>query len=148
MRSRLSLAVVYGAALGASYAAAWLALERAATAPFVLALLMLVLAGTAAGTFAGEAVRRLRRPFPARFAAALLLLLGGTAAATSLLLFLQALARSEIPWDWPASHLVLWTVTMAVGAVYGFLGVVAWLLLPLGLPLTLLFAALFARRPR
>ncbi len=149
MIRRLTLANAYGLALAASFAAAWFALERPASARFLASALLLFVAASVAAVLTRIALAWLdRRPDTSRLAAALLGLFGGTSALASFLLFLVHVATTEIPWDISLGHFVFWTLIQGAGAIYVYLTIVGWLLLPAGVPATLLFAVLLARRPR
>jgi hypothetical protein len=138
---------LFGLAMAASFAALWLAVGRAATAEMVMASLVIATASLVScvvALFAGCLLRR--RPWSARFAAALILLITGTAALTSAAIGAHlAWTTHPLPELSPKLVLVILAAS-SVAALYGFLTIPAYLILPLGLPLILATAAWIAQR--
>ena len=87
-----------------------------------------------------------RRPAASRFAAAFLLLSVITVATVCLGLALAiGFQPDSMPRSWSRISLYYWTLISLGSAIYTFLVIEARLLLPLGIPSLLAFAALFAR---
>lgn len=142
------LAPLFGLALGGLFAIVWLGLERAWTGKAALAVAIIALAAALAGFAAGLAAQRLATwPFAVRFAAALVCLVLATTVLASFGLFVHALWTTALPTD-SLAHMVFFIVTMALGAVFSFLGLAAPIVFLPGLPLFLLFALLLALHPR
>ncbi len=89
-----------------------------------------------------------RRPWSARFAAALFLLLLGTAGLSTFFMTLEDTLTSHQRYRFTILFKLWIFAVSGVGELYNVLAIAARLLLPLGLPLTVLFAILIARKPR
>lgn len=89
-----------------------------------------------------------KRPWSARFAAALLALLAGTPVVTTLLIAVTSLLSHHRVTEIPIRFTLLILATASALALYNILTIAARLMLPVGLPLTVLLALLIARRPR
>ena len=142
------LALLFGLAVGAVFAAVWLVLERAWTGKASLACGILLVSGFLAGiAAAGLAQRLARSSLSLRFAVILTCLLVLTAGLASFGLFILALATTPLPTD-SLGHLLFFILTMGGGAAVAFLGLGAPLVIVPGLPLFVLFALLLARAAR
>ena len=82
-----------------------------------------------------------------RFAAALLILPAGTAAFASFGLFAERLIYAERPPFDLWLHQVWWVISIAASAVVLFLALAGRIMLPFGIVITLVFAALITARP-
>jgi hypothetical protein len=148
MRRRLFLPAAFGLAIGAAYALSWNVLERAWT-PDAFAVTAII---TASGILAGIATLWLMHRLDAadrftRFAAALLILPAATTAFASIALIAERLIYSERPPLGMWLHQIWWVITIAASAVFLFLAVAGRIMLPFGVLLMVLFAALFTARP-
>ena len=149
MARSLALALLFGLAMTASFAVPWLQIGRPASERFALACTFLLVGATLAGLLTGAVLGLLRRrAASAQLAAALLGLFGGTSSLTCFLLFLEDIGWGDIPWSLEPGHLAFWTLIQAASAIYAYLTVMGWLLLPAGVPLTFLFAYLLMRSAR
>jgi hypothetical protein len=146
-RSTILAPPLFGLAMASSFAALWLGLGRAGTTEMALASLVIAIASAVSCGLALLAGRLLRRrPWSARFAAALILLITGTAALTSASIGAHlAWTTHPLPELSPKLVLVILAAS-SVAALYGFLSIPAFLILPLGLPLILATAAWIAQR--
>ena len=132
-----------------SFAAGWLVLARTVTAHTATALLAIGVAGALAAGAALVAARMLRRrPWSARFAAAFLVLTVGTCGLASFFIAARIAWLSHPLPDLPLHIVLVILAITGIGALYGFLAIAGFLILPLGLPLIVLFATILARTPR
>jgi hypothetical protein len=148
MRRRLILPATFGLAIGAAYALSWSVLERAWT-PDALAATAIM---TASGILAGIVTLWLMRRLDAanrftRFAAALLTLPGATTAFATIGLFAERLIYAERPPFDLWLQQAWWVISIVASAVLLFLALAGRIMLPFGIFLTLVFAALIAARP-
>ncbi len=149
MRLHPFLPAAFGLAIGAAYALSWTALERAWTPDAIAATAILTAAGILAAIAALWLMRRLDTANRfTRFAGALLVLLAATAAIASFGLFAERLIYAERPPFDMWLHQVWWILSIAASAVFLFLALAGRIMLPFGVPLAFLFAALIAARPR
>jgi len=107
---------------------------------------------TAAGIMAGMVALWLMRYLDktdrfTRFAAALLVLPAATTAFASLGLFAERLIYADRPPFDIWLHQAWWVASIAASAVFLFLAIAGRIMLPFGVVLTVLFAALIAARP-
>lgn len=148
MRRHLFLSAAFGMAIGAAYALSWSVLERVWTLDALAATAIM----TASGMLAGIAALWLMHKLDAadkftHFAAALLVLPAATTAFASIGLFAERLIYAERPPFDMWLQQVWWIINIAASAGLLFLAVAGRILLPLGVFLMVLFAALFAARP-
>ena len=138
---------LFGFAMAVAFAAAWLATGRTVTEEAVAASLVIAVASAVscgAAFLAGHLLRR--RPWSARFSAALVMLITGTAALSS------GAVGAHLAWtthpllELSPKLVLIILVLSSVGALYGFLTIPAYLLLPLGVPLMIATAAWIAGR--
>ena len=112
--------------------------------------LLLIAAGAAVAGFLTALVfrlRRARRGFSARFAAAIFLLIVLTAGFDALFLYLDYIAYYTQWWPEPFSvHWFFTAATTFVGVFFYYAAVAVPMLLPLGLPAVFGFAFFLARR--
>ena len=148
MRWRLFLPAAFGLAIGAAYALSWTALERAWTPDAIAATAIIIAAGIMAGIAALWLMRRLDAADRfTRFAAALLILPVATTVFASIGLLAERLIYAERPSFDIWLHQVWWAISIAASAVLLFLALAGRIMLPFGILLMLIFAALIAARP-
>lgn len=132
--------------MASSYAIAWSLLDRAYTDRALLALAFMAAAGALTAAAALLAADLLRcRPWTARFAAALFCLTTGTVGLTSLFLAIQMAWASHPFADLPLRTVLLIVGNIGVAALYNFLALAGFLLLPGGLAVIAAFAWAIAR---
>ena len=131
-----------------AFTMAWIALGRVVTPRALAAGLTIAVASGASAAVALLAARLLaRRGWSARFAAASLMLISGTAVLTAGLIGAHT-AWTTHPLLELSPKLVLIIVALSsVGSLYSFLAIAGFLILPLGVPLIFLAAALVANQP-
>jgi hypothetical protein len=136
-------------ALGASFLAGWLLLDRAITGRTLTAFLCIAVAGAISAALAVIAAHMLRRrPWSARFAAVLIVLTAGTVGLAATFI------AAPMAWGFhdltalPIRVVLLVLAIQTVSALYGFLAIAGLLMLPLALPLTAAFALFIARPSR
>ncbi len=148
MRWRLFLPAAFGLAMGATYALSWTALERAWTPDTFAATAIMAAAGLLAGIAALWLMHRLDAADRfTRFSAALLVLPAVTTAIAAIGLFAERLVYAERAHVDTWAQQAWWIISLAASAMLLFLAVAGRIMLPLGVPLMVLFAALFAARP-
>jgi hypothetical protein len=145
----VALAPAYGALIALAFALPWVLLQRGFDGRALLATGYFGVAGTLAALAALVVAFLLNsRPASARFAAAFVVLLLGTAGFTSIFLMFQLVLTFHRLSEIPLKIAILILGISGAGALYNVLAIAAPLILPLGLPATILFAVLIARRPR
>lgn len=146
---RTLLAPIFGVAMALCFATGWLLLERAFTSRTLFACLYVAAAAALSAGLALAAARILaRRPWSARFAASLALLIAGTGGLTSLFMAIEPAWTSHPLAELPPQTVLLILATIGAASLYSFLAIAGLLMLPLGLPVMALFAALIARGTR
>jgi hypothetical protein len=132
--------------MAVAFAASSLWLERPLAGRTIEAVVVIGLAAALAAAIALLADRRLRRrAATARFAAAFILLLGGTSGLSAAIVGAQMAFAFHPLGEVPLHIAILIVALMGATALYYFLAIAAWLLMPLGLPLTLVISLLIAR---
>jgi hypothetical protein len=135
--------------MASSFGAGWILLDRAFTGRTLAAAVHIGIAAAIAAALALQAFYLLRpRRWPTRFAMGIVLLSAGTGAIASLTMGVAtAWARHPLAELGLADAALISLINVAA-ALYMVLTVAAPVLLPAGLPLVVLFAALLARTPR
>lgn len=147
--ARALLAPAFGAAIALFYTLGWLACGRAFTPRVATAVAHLGLAATLSAGAALLAARVLAsHPWSARIAAVLLCLLAGTGGLASLFMTLQSVIVFHDLGEVPLAMALYVLGISGASALYNVLSIAAPLILPLGLPLTVVFAVLIAANPR
>jgi CBS domain containing-hemolysin-like protein len=141
---RAILPIAFGVAMAAALALPWMSLGRAATPRLAAAVLLFGICGAAAALATSALMRRMARsPFTARYAAALVALLLGTAGLMCSVMTVGAAGEHLFEGLPPKTIGLIFAYTVAA-SLYNFLAVAGWLLLPLGLPVIVIFAGLLA----
>ena len=147
--ARALLAPAFGAAIATSYALAWLFLERAFTPRVLTASLYFAIAGTLSAGAGLIAARLLaKRRGNARIAAVLICLVAGTAGFATLFFTLDIVLTHHRLSEIPIRISLIILGISGAGTMYNMLAVAAPIIVPLGLPMIVLFALLIARTPR
>jgi hypothetical protein len=149
MARALLLPAVFGLAMASSFGAGWLLFDRAFTGRSLAAAVHIGIAAAIAAALTLQAFYLLRpRRWPTRFAMGIVLLSAGTCAVASLTMGVwTAWARHPLT-ELPLADAALVVLINVAAALYTLLTVAAPVILPAGLPLIVLFAALLARMPR
>jgi hypothetical protein len=149
MARALLLPAACGLAMASSFAAGVLLLDRAFTGRTLAAAVHIGIAAAIAAALALLAVHLLRpRRWPARFAISIVLLSAGTCALASLTMGVGTAWTRHTLTDLALADAARVVLINVAAALYTFLTVAAPLILPAGVPLVVLFAALVARTPR
>jgi hypothetical protein len=145
----LLLPTACGLAMALSFGAGWVLLGRAFTGRTLAAAIHVGIAAAVAAALALLALHLLRpRRWPTRFAMGIALLSAGTCAVAALTMGVEtAWTRHTLTELALADALRVVAINVAA-ALYTLLTVAAPLILPAGVPLVVLFAALVARTPR
>jgi hypothetical protein len=124
-------------------------LGRAPTPRLALATTDFAVAGTFAAAVALVAARLLSaRPWSARISAVALCLMIGTVGLAVLLLMLELVLPHHRLDEIPFRIVLIILAISGAGETYTLLTIASRLILPIGLPATILFALLIAGRPR
>jgi hypothetical protein len=147
--ARVLLPAACGLAMALSFGAGWVLLGRAFTGRTLAAAIHIGIAAAVAAALALLALHLLRpRRWAIRFALAIVLLWAGTCAVAALTMGVEtAWTRHTLTELALADALRVVAINVAA-ALYTLLTVAAPLMLPAGVPLVVLFAALVARTPR
>jgi hypothetical protein len=147
--ARVLLPAACGLAMALSFGAGWVLLDRSFTGRTLAAAVHIGIAAAIAAALALLASHLLRpRRWPARFAMGIVLLSAGTCAVAALTMGVEtAWTRHTLTELAPVDAARVVAINVAA-ALYTLLTVAAPVILPAGVPLVVLFAALVARTPR
>ncbi len=135
--------------MGLHLAVSLMILGRPLTWRTLAAAAALAAAATLSAGMAAAASYLFRKcPWTARYAGSLLLLIAGTGAFSSLFLAIEMAWRFGHLTDVPFHILILILGTLGIAALYYFLAIAGFLVLPIGLLLIFAAAAIISRRPR
>lgn len=145
----LAVSLLCGALFALCFLGGWLLVGRPLSSRSVTVTLYIAASATLSSGAALHLMGRFRRrPWTARFAAALFVLLAGPAVLSSFFMAVQEGLHSPTLTEVPLRLAFLLAGLLGAGAIYTFLAVAGPLMLPLGLPLALLLAAVMSRSGR